>query len=124
MTWKPRRTCISGSSLCNDEELAWWFVTCSSGIGKWGQQHKRSSKVLPCRVKVQGLALIGCAWQPCWRHCFASEDFLQGENLWSMIGQRRRLCTISFLKASLLEKLDFLCCFGGGCTTATRNRSL
>jgi hypothetical protein len=33
-------------------------------------------KVRPCRVKIQGLALIGCAWQyPCWRHCFVSVNF-------------------------------------------------
>jgi hypothetical protein len=32
-----------------------------------------------------------------------SEDFLQGEDLRSMIERRRRLCTVSFLKASLLE---------------------
>ena len=39
------------------------------------------SKVLPFRVKIQGLTLIGCAWQwSCWRHCFESENYLQGEN--------------------------------------------
>jgi hypothetical protein len=51
-----------------------------------------------------------------------SEDFLRGENLRSMIGRRRRLCTVSFLEASLLEKLDFGCYLGGvGSATATRN---
>jgi hypothetical protein len=34
---------------------------------------------------------------------FVSEDFLQGEDLRSMIGRRRRLCTLFFLEASLLE---------------------
>jgi hypothetical protein len=38
------RTSIGGSSLCGDEELAWCFVTCGSGIGKRGHQHMRSSK--------------------------------------------------------------------------------
>jgi hypothetical protein len=50
-----------------------------------------------------------------------SEDFLQGENLRSMIGRRRRLCVVSFMEASLLEKLDFWCCLGGVSTAATRN---
>jgi hypothetical protein len=35
--------------------------------------------VQSCRVKIQGLALVSCAWQwPCWTHCFVSGDFLQG----------------------------------------------
>jgi hypothetical protein len=42
---------------------------------------------------------------------FMSEDFLQGENLKSMIG-RWRLCTVSFFEAMFLEKLDFWCCLG------------
>jgi hypothetical protein len=50
-----------------------------------------------------------------------SEDFLHGKNLRSMIGQRWRLCTVSFLKASLLEKLDFRCSLGGVSVAATRN---
>jgi hypothetical protein len=50
-----------------------------------------------------------------------SEDFLQGENLRSMIGQRRRLCVVSFLEASLLEKMNFWCCPGGVSTAASRN---
>jgi hypothetical protein len=44
---------------------------------------------------------------------YMSEDFIQGENLKSIIGRRWRLCTISFLEATLLEKLDFWCCLGG-----------
>jgi hypothetical protein len=39
---------------------------------------------------------------------FNGVDFLQDENLWSMVGKRWRLCIISFLKASVLEKLDFV----------------
>jgi hypothetical protein len=63
--------------------------------------------VFPCRVKIQGLAFIGCAWQwPCRRHCFASENYLQGENLGSLIGRRQRLSTVSFFEASFLEGLD------------------
>jgi hypothetical protein len=55
---------------------------------------------------------------------FVSDDFLQGENLRSMIGRRRRLCTVSFLEASLLEKLDFWCCLGGVNVAALGNKSL
>jgi hypothetical protein len=32
-------TSIEGSSLCDDEELAWCFLTCSNDIGKWGRHH-------------------------------------------------------------------------------------
>jgi hypothetical protein len=54
-----------------------------------------------------------------------SEDFLQGENLRSIIGRRHRLCTVSLLEASLLEKLDFGCYLGGvSSAAATRNCSL
>jgi hypothetical protein len=53
-----------------------------------------------------------------------SENFFQGENLRSLIGRWRCLCTISFLEASLLEKLDFWCCIGCVSTIATRNNSL
>jgi hypothetical protein len=37
--------------------------------------------------------------------------------------QRRLLCIVSSLVSFLLEKLDFLCCLGGVCTIAARNRS-
>jgi hypothetical protein len=50
-----------------------------------------------------------------------NEDFLQGENLRSMIGRRRRLCTDYFLETSLLEKLEFWCCHGVVIAVATRN---
>jgi hypothetical protein len=53
-----------------------------------------------------------------------SADFSSGENLRSMIGRRRRLCTISFLEALLSKMLDFWCCLGGVSATATRNLSL
>jgi hypothetical protein len=93
-------------SLCDDEKLPLWFVTHSGGIGKLGTIAHEKFNVLPCRVKIYDLALIGCVWQwPCWRHCFVSMYFLQGENLWSMVGRQRRLYTVSFLEDSLLEKL-------------------
>jgi hypothetical protein len=44
---------------------------------------------------------------------------------WFSPGWRwRRLCTVSFLEASLLEKLDFWCCLGDVCIGATMNRPL
>jgi hypothetical protein len=49
-----------------------------------------------------------------------SEDFLHSENLRSMIKRRPRLCNVSFLEASLLEKLDFWCCIGGVSTASTK----
>jgi hypothetical protein len=80
------RTINVGLSLCGDEELAWWLVTWSSSMQVRATTHEKF-KVLHFKVKIQGLALIGCALQfPCLRHCFVSEDFLQGENLRSMIG--------------------------------------
>jgi hypothetical protein len=85
----------------------------SSGM-RVGATAQEKFKILPFRVKIQGLALIGCAWQcSCWRHCFERDDFLQGENLRSMIGRRQRLCTVSLLEASLMAKLIFWCCLGG-----------
>jgi hypothetical protein len=49
-------------------ELAWWFVTRSSRIKSGATTHKKS-KVLPCRVKIKDLTLIGCVTQwPYWRH--------------------------------------------------------
>jgi hypothetical protein len=43
---------------------------------------------------------------------FENRDDLQGENLRSLIGRQRRLCTVPFLEASLLESLEFTCCLG------------
>jgi hypothetical protein len=37
-------TSYNGLSLCNDEKFAWWSVTHSGGIGKWGRQHRNSYK--------------------------------------------------------------------------------
>jgi hypothetical protein len=62
-------------------------------------------RVLILRVKTKGLIFIGCAWQyPWWRHCSESLECLQGEKLRSWIGQRRCLCTVSFLEVSLLDR--------------------
>jgi hypothetical protein len=36
-----------------------------------------------------------------------SGDYLQGENLRSLIGRQRHLCVVPFLKASLLKSLEF-----------------
>jgi hypothetical protein len=58
------------------------------------------------------------------RYCFESEVFLQGENLRSMIGRRQRLCTVTFLEASLLEKLNFWCYLGGVTIVVLRSGSL
>jgi hypothetical protein len=110
--------------LCGDEELTRCSISWSSSM-QVGATAQEKSTVLSFRMKIQGLALIGCTWQlSCCRHCFESEDFLQGENLRSMIGRRQRLCTVPFLEASLLEKLDFWCCLGGVSTAVLRNRSL
>jgi hypothetical protein len=96
-----------------------WLAAAASASGD------DSTGVQPCRMKIQGLAFVSCAWQ-CyfWRHGFVSGDFLQSENLRSMTRWRRRLCTISFLEASLLEMLDFCCCLGLVSVAVTRNWSL
>jgi hypothetical protein len=47
-----------------------------------------------------------------------------GDSTGVLIGRQRRLCTVSFLEASLLEMLDFWCCLGGVSAAATRNLSL
>jgi hypothetical protein len=50
------------SELDGEVELAWSFVTANSDmfVGVTAQEKFR---VLSFRVKIQGLALIGCAWQ-------------------------------------------------------------
>jgi hypothetical protein len=71
--------CIGGLSLCGKEELASWFLTCSSdmvsgGFSTWEVQGPNFQG-----ENTQGLALIGCAWQlSCWRRCFVSTDFSPG----------------------------------------------
>jgi hypothetical protein len=121
-----------GSNLCVVAELARWFLTQSSGIehgcdntgevwifvswqnwlgDSWleaaapnmGATIQEKFKFLLFRMKIQGLALVGCVWQwPCSRHFFVSEDFLQGESLRSMIGWWWHFYTVFFLKALLL----------------------
>jgi hypothetical protein len=54
-----------------------------------------------------------------------SEDFLQDENLRSLMDRRlQHLCTIPLLEALLLKELNFWCCLGDGSSDATRNTSL
>jgi hypothetical protein len=36
---------------------------------------------------------------------------------------RWRLCTVSFLKTSLIKNVDFRCCLGGVCAAATKTGS-
>ena len=47
--------------LCGDEELASSCRRRSNGM-LVGATSQVKFKVLPFRVKIQGLALIGCAW--------------------------------------------------------------
>jgi hypothetical protein len=51
-----------GSSLCAVDGLAWCFGLRSSGMEVEAAAHVKFG-VLPFRVKIQGLALTGCAWQ-------------------------------------------------------------
>jgi hypothetical protein len=44
-------------TLRSDDELAWWPMIWSSGVES-GDDNTREIKVLPSRVKIQGLALI------------------------------------------------------------------
>jgi hypothetical protein len=74
--------------LCGDEELTRCSISWSNSMQVEATAQEKST-VLSFRMKIQGLALIDCTWQlSCCRHCFESEDFLQGENLRSMIGRR------------------------------------
>jgi hypothetical protein len=98
------------SDLGGEMELALCSGLHSCGM-KVGATTQVKFRVLPLRVETQGLALTGCAWQwPCWRHCFESGDYLQGENLRSFVGRWRCWCTVPFLETSLLESLYFRCC--------------
>jgi hypothetical protein len=72
------RSSNHGLCLRGDEELARCFVTWSSSM-QVGATAQERFKGLSFRVKIQGLALIGCAWQwSCWRHCFESEVLSSG----------------------------------------------
>jgi hypothetical protein len=99
-------TSNDGSSLCGDEELSWWFLTHSNGIGS-GPNSKWEVQSPTLQGENQGLALVGCDWQcSYWRHCFMSKDFHQGETYGLWLGDDNA-CAPFPLKASLLEKLDF-----------------
>jgi hypothetical protein len=76
--WDLRTSSNGGSDFCGEVELAWsWLWAATSEVGGDGTQEK--FKVLPCRVKIQGLALIGCACQwSCWRHCFCERGLSLG----------------------------------------------
>jgi hypothetical protein len=47
------------------------------------------------------------------KELFCVRGLFPGENLRSMIGRRWHFYTVFFLKAPLLEKLDFYWCLGG-----------
>ena len=55
-----RRSSNGDLSLCGDEELAWSFRIRSSGM-EVGTTTQVKLKVLPFKVKIQGLVLIDCA---------------------------------------------------------------
>ena len=57
------------------------------------------------RVKTQGLAFLVVPGSDLIEGIVGNTVFLQGENLRSLIGQRQRLCIVSFLEALLLENL-------------------
>jgi hypothetical protein len=50
------------SELDGEAELAWSFVTSNSDLFV-GATAQEKFRVLSFRVKIQGLALIGCAWK-------------------------------------------------------------
>jgi hypothetical protein len=145
MTWGP--VCLLwrinvrsyGSNLCQDEDLpivclhrsSWsvvlrksppvnftmWFMPGQLHTRNWKSsfqdENPRSGSNRLCLAMVLLKSLL-----------FYSEYFLQSENLKSMIGRWWRLCIVSFLEASLLEKLDFWCYLGGVSTVTTKNWSL
>jgi hypothetical protein len=71
ISWRQDwRTSYVGLSLCTVEGLSWCsrFHNSNMNVGAAAQVKFRVS---PFKVKIQGLALIGCAWQwPCWRYYF------------------------------------------------------
>jgi hypothetical protein len=121
ISWRPDwRTNYGGLSLCTIERLLDFSGFRCSSI-KVGMAAQVKFRVLPFRVKIQNLSLIGCASQwPCWRHCFASGDYLQSENLKYVMRRQLCLCTVPFLKTSLLKSLEFMCRIGGGYIVAAR----
>ena len=96
------RTSNGGLSLCDDEELARCFVTWSSGmyVGATAQE-KSLSLIFQGENLRSGLNWL-CLAMTLLKVLFC-ERGLSGWKL--MIGRRRRLCTASFLEASLLEYL-------------------
>jgi hypothetical protein len=56
------RTSNGGSILCGDEELAWCFRIHGSSMQVGPTTHVKFN-VLPLKVKIKDLALIGCTWQ-------------------------------------------------------------
>ena len=61
-----------------------------------------------------------CLKMTLWRHFFESGDYLQGENLRSLIGRRRCGSTVPLLEAALLESMYFRSCLGGECIAVVR----
>jgi hypothetical protein len=100
---RDMRTGNGGSSLCVVAELAWWFMTRSSGIeSRCNNTGEFQIPTLQDENPRSGLSWLCLAIALLKTLFFVSENFLQDESLRSMIGWQWRLCTVSFLKASLL----------------------
>jgi hypothetical protein len=52
---------------------------------------------------------------------FESGDYLQGENLRSLVGRRWCWSVVSFLEESLSKSLYFRCYVGGRCIVVVRS---
>ena len=99
-------------------------VTWNSSM-RVGAAVQEKFKVLSFSVKIQDLSFLIVPDNVLVEDIvLRARIFLQGENLRSTIGRRRRLCTVTFLEASLLEKLNFWCCLSSISTAIPRNRSL
>jgi hypothetical protein len=86
-------------------KLAWWFVTQSNGIENGGDNiGEVQCPTLQDDNPKSGLNWL-CLAMILFKAFFMSEDFLQDENLRSMIERWQCLYTPFFLKMSLLEKL-------------------
>jgi hypothetical protein len=59
MGTKIRGLARGGSSVGGYEKLAWRSVTWCSGM-QVGATTQEEFRVLPCRLKIEGLALISC----------------------------------------------------------------